>query len=117
MRAKIDVGFEKGRWRVDQRPVVVSFKRGQNMRLKSPSRLTECLLDLRDADVDSFQHIGVHGLRSAPKTQCIQFLLQNYVKFAQRDKLTARRFCDSNTVQEILGTLPVVCKAPWPRVL
>src|SRR5437660_5300388 len=82
----------------------------------TPSLLTECFLDLRDADVDPFQYIGVHGLRRAPKTQCIQFLLQNYVKFAQRDKLVAGRFCDSNTVQEILGTLPVVCQAPWPRV-
>ena len=45
--------------------------------------LADCALDLRDADLNPFQHIGVHWFRLAPDSQRIEFILQNRAELAQ----------------------------------
>src|SRR5437660_402688 len=110
-----DVHFEKrGRWSVDQRPVV---SRGQGVHthcgLKSASRLlTECALDLRDTDVDPLPYIGVHRLGRAPNPQCIQLLLEDDMQLVKYKELILRRFRDRNFFEQSLRSPPVVCQAP-----
>src|SRR6266705_1363052 len=70
--------------------------------------LAEYALDLRDADVDPFKHISVHGLRRAPYMQRMQFLLKKDVKFAKGDAFIRRQFWSWNTFEQRLCSLPVV---------
>src|SRR5437667_8118891 len=51
--------------------------------LRGLGSLTEYALDLRDADLNPFPHIGVQGFRLAPDSQRIEFILQNRAELAQ----------------------------------